>query len=185
MEQEPNLDLNRIAKALEESIQRMSTIQNRGNSYYPYYKEKYALRIKTILDHIRETGEPMLIPVGDSSFNTLRNMFNQALKFLMENMDEDGKYHELRTKLKVSENKNRGITISPRREKDILTGYPIKEWKEDFLNFLENAEPRDAFKRIGIPINLEDISWIEKQLEPLENKFITDLSVNAIIVVRI
>ena len=177
-------------KAMVDSIQRAANTiaksPHKGGSYLPYYREDYAMELTKIIKAVITTGKPHLIPKRDQSFTTIKNKFYQAKKYLEEHLDADNTYkHIFATALDISSPQDRGILIRPKKERGVLKAYAVVDWRPELADFIANANPREKFERIGIPITAEDVAWIEDQLKGIEQFFLTEINETAIILVRI
>lgn len=85
-------------------------------SVYPYYKKYYGEWIKPKVDLMISTKETIFFPYKTfcgpnwetQSANTLYSKINQGIRFLVENLDPDGKYHQWNELKNVSKNKMKG-----------------------------------------------------------------------------
>ncbi len=111
------------------------------SSCYPYYKEVYALKLKDSIDKMIETGESLLYRYeiycecnNGVSKETLYKMINQAIRYLVECMDNsDLKYHTWNNSIDVRRSEERGgVLIEYSRGFKIVTG--IKDFKGELVS---------------------------------------------------
>lgn len=114
-------------------VDRPASWSRRANA--PYYRERYALEVKHILDEMILSGEngdkePRLIKYTDYpeiSHTTLYLKINQAMLYLLEKMDtEDKMYAAFRQIISISRVRSIGIKFAYNHE---VTDKPLSAFK--------------------------------------------------------
>jgi len=174
-----------ILAELARAASNFKNAQYRGGSYLPYYKESTGLEVKRILDLVARTGRTWEVPIGEFTLSTIRQKWYQGLNWLLENADPEKRYADINSRLDVRAYSRRGLVIRPKAEAGILAAYAEDDkWKEEFLSFVQDSEPRQKFERYGIPITPEDILWINNLLAPIASRFVWSVDIKGFSVVR-
>lgn len=168
-------------------------------SVSPYYKERFALQLKPWLDKMIENKEDIIFLYSDFNWvskNSLYLLLNQAFKYLLEHMDPDGKYAELRQIIEVRRAKDthgmpRGVSFQ--YAKDVKLGanqfkgttmQEMDKWRQEMEEYLESGEVNQPFYRDKLVISRAE----REELEDLLSQFadiIYNITANSIKLVRI
>jgi len=175
--------LKSLTATLETVAKSLGKSKQIGTSRKPYYDELYGGYVRELIDKVVSSGQPHIIPVGDHTFYTIRAQWYQGLEYLVDHLDPT--YRNKCGCLKVEGNHKRGLTISPKPEKGILAAYAIVPWKKPLLDFIDEAQHRDKFERIGLPLTEDDINWVIAQLNPVKDLFIYNIDERQIQIVRV
>lgn len=133
----------------------------------PYYREHFALEAKEILDKLHATGKPLRVSAVNISVSSLRLQYYQGARYLLDNLDDQGKYLALYRQTKCSTNPGYiefHIRIAARNLSAIEINAP---WKDELTVFLDTAVANDKFYRDDVILNDDDIAWINNQITPL------------------
>ena len=120
----------------------------------PYYKEIYGKQIKREVDKMITSDNPIIWRFsvwcnGDTSMteNTLYTRINQSIRYLLEMMDDDGKYKKWYQSVRISRERKLGVTIR------FIPGFSGSG--EDFTS--EEIEPRETMPKWKLDMEL----WLE------------------------
>ena len=132
-----------------------------------YYKRSYAVWLKKFLDQILKGGEEIDQRITASNLRltpaSLVVRITQAWMFICDNMDPDGKYSELREKIRVTKEDKiyvvfrwKGISIS-KVELEAVPRLQIgRPWREELITFIEESEPGQNLQIEGLMLSKED-----------------------------
>jgi hypothetical protein len=157
-----------------------------GASRKPYYTEKWAGYVKEIIDAIKETAQPRLIPIGDMSETTIKLQWYQGKEYLLDHLDPKGEYKALDDILVASPVKKRGLIISPVQRKGVMKSVVVQPWRPRLEEFLEVAQPLEKFERVGLGLAEEDVLWLKSLFTGLDDMFVwdVDLDHDVLLVIR-
>lgn len=158
----------------------LTSTKDRGRSRYPYYTETYAAEVKATVLMVLETGEPMLWPADVVTHHTLYAKWKQGSDYLITHEPE---FAEVWRAVVASAIPRQGVKVSPRRGAHVPTAVVIREWRPEFLKFLEHARHRDKFERV-LHLSDDDIRWIEEQLEPIKELFLASITNDQLTLIR-
>ena len=156
---------------------------------FPYYKPAYGMAVKTAVDHILVTGEPFLLERGSRGQGTFRNLVSQARMYLIEviqkEADNTTDYQHVLEHVLVGKHTKKGYLLMPASRADALQGFPVRPWREDFLNWVSSSQVGEVFERRGIAITEDDKTFLLRVIMPLKGKFISDVSDSHVLVHRV
>lgn len=180
-----NVPLNRRKEIFEEQ-KKPTTWSNRSNA--PYYKERYAIQLQTILDVMMEEYSKGIIDsrmFKYKDFNLKKSslylMINQAKLFLIDNMDNDNRYRKFLDNIKVKQEQE-GVVL--RYCKDIINdtkisldrATPIQTLTEQQISiqvkveeFLQNAKAGDKLELKNLSLDDDMIEALESSVNQLED----------------
>ena len=152
----------------------------------PYYRERFAVELRKHLDEMMTDHEDRLYRYEDFTWlskNSLYLMLNQALRYLLDHLDHEGKYAAYRQMISITRERDRfgaskGIRFSI--AKDIRSGgappfistkVRDKEdaWRTDMENFIEEAEEGSEFEIKKLALSPEEIYELEVFLGGFSN----------------
>ena len=148
-----------------------------GHVRKPYYTEKWAGEVKTIIDLVCENAEPRLIPEGGYTATTIRNQWYQAKQYLLDHLDPTGAYKEKDKLLTAEYVKRRGLIVSPHQRKGIMASVVVQPWRPKLEEYLEIAAPFQKFERVGIGLTEGDSLWVHGLLSPYADMFVWTVDV--------
>lgn len=127
-----------------------------------YYNEEYAAAAKDLLERLHKDGNALRIDKHSVSTKTLRLQYYQGAKYLLDNLDPEGKYKALYSKT-VCRTFDDYLELHAKAGLKTIEAAPIILWREKLESFFESAKPKDKFV---LDVNLTDseIVWIEEQL---------------------
>jgi hypothetical protein len=156
------------------------------NTVYSYYKKRFALEIRKLIDPLLEFTDEELktkqIMVDAYKFklipNTVYNRLNWGWKFLIDHYDPDGKYKALRSKCVIQVRGSR-VYIRGRREEDPITGVMedflvedddkkgklTESWQQDLIDFVTDA-PEGESLYVNKNISDDKLIWLADYLSP-------------------
>lgn len=180
-----NVPLNRRKEIFEEQ-KKPTAWSNRSNA--PYYKERYAIQLQTILDVMMEEYSKGIIDsrmFKYKDFNLKKSslylMINQAKLFLIDNMDNDNRYRKFLDNIKVKQEQE-GVVL--RYCKDIINdtkisldrATPIQTLTEQQISiqvkveeFLQNAKAGDKLELKNLSLDDDMIEALESSVNQLED----------------
>lgn len=180
-----NVPLNRRKEIFEEQ-KKPTAWSNRSNA--PYYKERYAIQLQTILDVMIEEYSKGIIDsrmFKYKDFNLKKSslylMINQAKLFLIDNMDNDNRYRKFLDNIKVKQEQE-GVVL--RYCKDIINdtkisldrATPIQTLTEQQISiqtkveeFLQNAKAGDKLELKNLSLDDDMIEALESSVNQLED----------------
>lgn len=180
-----NVPLNRRKEIFEEQ-KKPTAWSNRSNA--PYYKERYAIQLQTILDVMMEEYSKGIIDsrmFKYKDFNLKKSslylMINQAKLFLIDNMDNDNRYRKFLDNVKVKQEQE-GVVL--RYCKDIINdtkisidrATPIQTLTEQQISiqvkveeFLQNAKAGDKLELKNLSLDDDMIEALESSVNQLED----------------
>lgn len=165
----------------------------------PYYKPKYALEMKIVLDKMFEDQHSdlmLLFKDFTCSPNTLYNRVNHAWKYLVDKLDTGGKYKFMQDNTRVKREPT-GIRIAwvhnigpkePGEIKELPTvaissDSPVQElpasslnWKKELIQFIEDAEDDEALKLTGLLLNQDQFQEVKLLLSQCPDIHVIKLS---------
>lgn len=156
----------KVLSALITSYKQSATVKARsstvGKCRYPYFTATAANEIADILDTVIATKQPQFWKSAVLQYSTLKAKWYQGLRYLLEHMDEDGEYARLlNDDIGWRPIPGAGIRIfpkSPQAGKSVLQPLDL-QWKDDFQDFLNTAQPGSTFERITA-VTPEEQQWL-------------------------
>jgi hypothetical protein len=167
-----------------------------GRSNSPYYRESYAKAIQRDIDMMISTREPILYryskhcgPESGISTKTLYLKINQAMMYLLEELDKDGKYKEWRSVVEIHCKKGLGVMIEFTRlfrenfvktSEDLTADFinqvspnevepeRIPAWRRKMNEWLESDDVK-PYHQTRLAISEEEIREIKIELSVLSN----------------
>ena len=148
------------------------------NSRAGYYEEKYALWLKKDLDHMILAPKSQICLYTCAKYHltrrSLQNRIMQAWSYLIDFLDENKKYADLRTQIRVGKH-DEGICLEWKKDRGIVKADSVLEpefreekiaqeapWRIAVDNFLENAKENDKLD-IRVHITQEQVDWLTDQ----------------------
>lgn len=176
-----NLDL--IREALKQLIQTPEFITAVSNnrrlpnnvsrlSVYSYYRPEFALQVKLVIDEMIETKrdkEWRYLDFPDLRPRTLYQRIFQSIKYLVDNLDPDGKYAAFKKITVLSDKVSKtGVRLSWVRDMldgrefkatDVTLDYKMQQWKLEIDKFLT-----DTTKKV---LHLKSLALTSEEIESL------------------
>jgi len=152
----------------------------------PYYKEKYALEAKEVIDGMIKDRMDRVYDYAEfeSKLNMSRNTVylrvNQSFAYLVDKMDDiDHTYARFMEMIHIERVRGVGVMIKmiPEfRNSNVSSFVPtqvipheqIPQWKEDMLEYLEKGEAGKPFFRDKLALSTEEIEDIKASLYGLK-----------------
>ena len=146
------------------------------HSNAPYYKEEFALQIKKWIDLMLQNGGDIIyrwdIFCEDVSRNTLYNKVNQSIRYLIERMDENGKYQNWYNTVDIDRTNSVGLRIKFRTSTDAHNFTPqlvkpeqsLPKWRRDLDEWLEDDKKTKPFCEEGLALSPEEIKQLKTEL---------------------
>jgi hypothetical protein len=147
-------------------------------SYSTYYNERYALWIKKDIDQMVIDRQPRVYRYESFSCSSqsLYVRVYQAMRYLMEQMDSDGKYKKILSDIKLKRVRSLGITL---KYDDVLEGEQraevfiedtlLPKWKKDLDNYLEDSSLDKPFHKDGLLLTPAQVEQLNLELGGLSN----------------
>ena len=185
-------DKDALLNVLKKTLDPTSSWDNKSTA--PYFKERYGLFVRDILDLMAAQPNEDRILLK-SSFRNLTKvsislLINQGWLWLRKNADPDGKYSQLRQQIEVQTVSN-GVRLTWKKDsitkKDLSQdineiSIPVAKkadsikWKDDLTEFLEKAEENQVFDEKRLHLEDEDLAWIKQMIESSEGFYLIDLT---------
>jgi hypothetical protein len=160
-------------------------------SCYTYYKEVYAMKIKESIDSMIKTGDALLYRYstycdcdGGISRETLYKMINQAVRYLVDRMDNvDLKYFSWRNSVNIRRSEEKkGVFIEYSQGFKMVTGIKdfkgelvtpggegTPKWKLEMNDWLESDSTKPFIK--------ERLTLTEKEMIELKQELAEDIRI--------
>lgn len=145
----------------------------------PYYKERFALWIKSIFDSMIQDGKDRLFRYDkfpDTKPNTILNKISQAKCFLLKYMDPDGTYARFCDC--ISFPKEYGVGIWIKIHKDIANQEAMipdvfeeksYNWHDQVNDFMDNGPEGELFHLTGLGLSKDDLQQLYLEIGGLQN----------------
>lgn len=147
------------------------------HSYSSYFREEYALWVKTILDAMCEDKKPRVLRYDqwkNSSPNTVYLRVNQSWHYLREYLDPDHKYEKLLTKIKVERVRGVGVTLAfVETAVDMPLGEVYvpksdsKKWQKELDAYLNDDTITKPLHISNLILTPEEVAKLKTELEDL------------------
>jgi len=149
----------------------------------PYFKEKYAKEVQSVLDKLMEDKQPVVYSYRyfgtkfGYSPNTLYLRIYQGIRFLLRYMDPEKKYFKLMQHISLSREKGKGVflrwigedTMVIRTEDvEFQPKDEVPHWKVELQRFLEDDTIKE-FVRERLYLSPEDVQQTKITVAQLEN----------------
>lgn len=142
----------------------------------PYYREKFAIEVKVLLDTMVKDNLDMLIPWKSARLSraSLYIKVTQAMSYLCDNMDTpDGFYNSLRAKVRITrEQSGMRLSLSRTRLNSYLPSVrkaakagELVQWRDSAISFIENGAVGDALHLQHLVLLPEDVAMLQGMLE--------------------
>jgi len=167
-------------------------VSSKATSKYSYYKERFALALKIIVDEMmaeHATGiyEDRMFSYehyeGSLSHNSLYLKISQSKMFLLDHLDKESKYVKFFDLISITKERGKGIRLSYQRDVNGNPGgtapfvalkvsqIPVKiekpAWREKVDEFLEIGKPGDQLTiNRGLDLSKNDIEALRVSLYP-------------------
>lgn len=167
----------------------------------PYFKEVYALEMKSTLDTVVEQKQDVIYDYATfesmgMSKSTVYLRVNQSLLYLLKYLDPDGKYANIRhNMIQITKERGVGVRISllPQYREGFTAEFqpraviPQSEmplWRKKMEHFLENAQPGASFYKEGLALTPEEIKELNDSFMNVSG-FIVNITSFSVKIVRI
>ena len=148
----------------------------------PYYKEKYALQLKSEIDKMIESGKPLCFRYSvwcteetRMSKQTLYNRINQSIRYLIEQLDIDRYYAKWYESVEIERERSIGISIyfivglsgTEQFKAELIEpkeNAPI--WKREMDAWLESDNIR-PFCKEGLALTEQEVIDLSVELDTL------------------
>lgn len=190
----------RLAKAIVAKDDRRSRPHTwRGASVASYYKLKYAEWLRPILDAMLSDGHNKLLLIKDNpplNKDSLYLKVNQAFHYILDYLDESGKYFVLRESTDITKHRENGIVIGVLisfNESVLDTGHVAQSidvdrngstWRNDMEQWLMNSSSGDKFERKSLMLLPEEVESVKELLDNLGDSIIYKVTQTNIIIRR-
>jgi hypothetical protein len=198
-----NLLLQEIPLELQAGIPSLSTPQKKplhwaSRANAPYYKEKFALQVKEILDGMEKDRQDIIFRYDEHpkiSRNTLYLRLNQSALYLVEKLDtisspKDASlsllglplYHYSRLIELLTITRERDIGVRFSFEEDgrnselgnlkpmkVLSKLECPKWRQEMESFVDEGRPGEVFHKKGLALTPEEVLDIKTSFASLEN----------------
>jgi hypothetical protein len=175
-----------------------------ANSIAPYYKLKYALKLKPYLDDLlKNPGQGDYFFDRAKSRNSVRTIalyVNQAWLYLIERepYKTEGKYQRLKELTAVHKEKG-GVRIEwkipsltqnnvteqfGKPEKVATEKVTAKNWRQIFEHYIDNAEEGELLEIIGLELAPADIEMIKNAVEDIKSLHVVNMDKNKVKIVK-
>lgn len=167
----------------------------------PYYKEEYALQLRTTLDQMILDSQDVVYSYEDYlkhygiARETLYLRINQSIRFLLDNLDPDKRYARLLDRVQI--NRERGVGVTIKFIPEFRSGQsdfkprvvePVEQkakWQKDMETWLEESDPGDEpFYKDKLALSPEEITSLKIQLKSLSN-VLSSVTVHTIKLVKV
>ena len=148
---DPN-DINaKLARAFDSLTQAQAELgtgsKGKVRARRPYYNETYGMAARELVDQLMaDTSIPIKLAVHGVSPSTERQKLYQGLEFLVEQMDTDGKYAQIRPFIRTHLGADHVIVRMAAVE---FAGFTFKKIAVDYVDevseFINNAEPGQKY----------------------------------------
>lgn len=177
---------DRRKEIFEEPNKRPTNWSRKSNA--PYYKERYALQLRSVLDEMIQehyknihTTRYFYYKEANLSKNSMYLMIRQSLMFLLDQMDPDRVYKRFSELIKI-EKEETGIRISYCDDIEQLADSPlnkvvvIEDQTEQEITvqarieeFLENAKPGEKFELTRLQLDNEIVENLRLSVSQLKD----------------
>lgn len=140
------------------------------------YSPAAAQEFKPLFDTMIASLKDVLLTETQTGYraNTLYIKVNDALKWLLENDPDKDKYALFRTRIAVKKLPE-GVRIEYKRtishilQRAAETGHSLT-WKDDFLKWVETAQPYEIFDRKNVLVTPEQKKFVENYMFQLQSE---------------
>lgn len=168
----------------------------------PYYKKKYAINIKIILDKMWEESvqaehdkmkcKDWLVEASKFriSVRSLIMRFNQAFLYLVHHMDTpDRHYKQMREEIVISKE---GHSVRFRWKEKVrvsIDAVPVDdrgtmEWKQELEDFIETAKEGGCLVLKNRALDRDNLMYIQKSLVGIKGFYVLQLETNMVRILR-
>lgn len=159
----------------------------------PYYREKYGLELKAMLDKMMIDGQHRIFRFDEFpelSKNSLYLKVNQSKLYLLENLDPDGRYAHYLNHVRIRRTRV-GVRLSSDTENDgsfmpstVITINAQDSLREKIDKFLEESQPGQELLINKLVLEEGDVEALQASLMPLEN-FAANITHTSVKIVRL
>jgi len=190
-----------VQQKMVESIVHNKPLGWSRKSQATYYKERYALELKKVLDGMIANNKEFCFGYSwfESTFglgkDSLYLRVYQSMRFLLEKLDPDGTYRKFwNEKIEMHRERGKGVTL--RFKKEFQTGGPVFEptevipeseepkWKQKMNVWLE-SDDMTPFSQNSIILSPEEIASLEIQLSALGDRILSSITAHSIKLVKV
>ena len=168
------------------SVNRKRAVQ--GTTNRPYYREGPANEVKRCLDRLIATRQTQVIMTDpDCNFNTHRNKFSQAVKYLTDHLDPDNVYKDIMLYVDVQHKERTKHTyLKFRTTPKVLECVPVPELSLDLEKWITSSPAaNDIFERTGLNLSHDEVTTLNNITARLDPSFISVITTNSIAVAKI
>lgn len=147
------------------------------SSSAPYYNEKFGTMLRPFLDKIAEDNEQVAFfdcPKLRMSVAACYARIYQGWRWLIDNVDKDGKYVLLKASCQIDRGRN-AVTIrfGKTGRLKMLEGETMKQnkgWREQLVEYTEDApDNSEPLEVKAIPFTEEDLDWLGTYLGAVDD----------------
>lgn len=186
-----NEQRNAVADVLARAVPSASPPGWSKSSVASYYREKYALEVKILLDKIKLDREHDH-KIRSNQFRTSRKTYYQKLTqgwlYLIDRLDPSGEYKELRKNICLKREKD-GIrfkwalneaddieleAVEPEHKRDL--------WRTELQDFLNNVAIKDGqvLELNNLDLNTSELVEIQQLIDTIEGFYLLKLTKNRV-----
>lgn len=178
----------RLSRELSAQLRELNGINKKkavkGTSNWPYYREGYAREMKAVIDRLVSTRATQVINCAHEQFNTHTIRISQSLSYLLDHLDPDGKYKQLRAHFSIVHDRPNNRSFVRFRSVPIES-FDADPLIPDALAFIQEAKPREIFERTGLSLSPQMTSEVEKLLVGLDERFVSSFNGTELIIGRL
>ncbi len=164
-------------------------------SNVPYYKERFALELKVVLDAMILDGqdrEYRYADFPDTKRNTIYLRVNQAKLYLLEELDFDGRYHKLFQCITISRERT-GIRLSFHKDVREGTGFmpttvisntSIDNLRSRIDQFISEATTGQKFEDTKVSIGPDEVIALRNSFVGLEG-FVANITESSVKIIKL
>ena len=183
----PPITLNDVAKSLAQQQEVKARTLNYqkpdrwgGRSNAPYYREQYARVMQAVLDKMMHNRHDQMYYYKNHSLapNSLYQKIQQSVRFLLDNLDPDGKYAAFWNCIYCHKVKGVGVRVCIRTDlldeaavhhnfmpTELITD--LQDWRDKMAKYIEDGEPGIPFEATGLGLTEEQVADLEIQLSAI------------------
>lgn len=155
----------------------------------PYYRSKFALEFKEVLDSMMAEGNNVKDRVyhysdfSDKSHTTVYLLINQSMNYLIDKLDPNGKYKSFLSLISIKRVRGLGVRLryvskvsfqpkvidDVKEVEDNIEFSPNASLEFKIEGWLQNAKPKDVLELTELALDEEEVSKIKASLMPLSN----------------
>lgn len=165
-----------------------------------YYKERYALELKKVLDDMMVSNKEFVFGYAwfEKTFglgkDSLYLRVYQSMRYLLEKLDPDGKYKTFwETKIEMHRERGKGVTLRFRHEyqtggpefvpTEVMPQVEEPKWKQRMKAWLE-SDDETPFSQNNIILSPEEITELEIQLSALGDSILSSITAHSVKLIK-